>query len=175
MYYPREIVMTAVMESPGSGDLRSLNAGAQVAAGDQILGLAGEEPDPIDDHGYVIHGDGGHGHDAGTPGIDTPFHCGSAMALCLAGGTPPQTWISVEPEWPEWTCGCGLRVFAEISDLLGAVLTASARVQTLQLQMEAARAALDHAVHQALGSGVERGELALASGLNGSEIETLLP
>ncbi|MHA7198083.1 hypothetical protein [Arthrobacter alkaliphilus] len=97
------------------------------------------------------------------------------MALCLAGGTPPQTWISVEPEWPEWTCGCGLRVFAEIGDLLGAVLTASARVQTLQLQLEAARSALDHAVHQALGSGVERGELALASGLNGSEIETLLP
>ncbi|MDQ0030914.1 hypothetical protein [Arthrobacter bambusae] len=166
--------MTAVLESPGSGDLRSSNAVPQSATADQAVALVAEEPDPIDNQEYVIHGHDGHGHTAGAPGIDRPFHCGSAMALCLAGGTPPQTWISVEPEWPEWTCGCGLRVFAEISDLLGAVLTASARVQTLQLQLEAARAALDHAVHQAVGSGVEHEELALASGLNGPEIETLL-
>jgi hypothetical protein len=163
------------MESPGSGDLRSSNAVPQSATDDQAVALVVEDPDPIDDHEFVVHGRGGHGHSAGTPGLDRPFHCGSAMALCLAGGTPPQTWISVEPEWPEWTCGCGLRVFAEIGDLLGAVLTASARVQTLELQLEAARAALDHAVRQALGSGMEHGELALASGLNGSEIETLLP
>ena len=101
--------MTAVMESPGSGDLHSLDAGAQSAADDQSLGLAGEVPDPIDDQGYVAHVNGGHGHGARTPGIDVPFHCGNAMALCLAGGPPPQTWISVEPEWPERHCGCGLR------------------------------------------------------------------
>lgn len=167
--------MTAVMESPSSGDLRSPNAVPQSAPGDQAVALVVDDPDPIGDQEFVVHEHDGHGRGAGTPGLDRPFHCGSAMALCLAGGAPPQTWISVEPEWPEWTCGCGLRVSAEIGDLLGAVLTASARVQTLELQLDAARAALDHAVRQALGSGMERGELALASGLNGSEIETLLP
>ena len=166
--------MTAVMESPDSGELDSLAIGAQPDADNQLLALVVEDPDRFDHQAYVVHGHGGHEHGAGTPVVDRPSHCGSAMTLSLAGGTPPQTWISVEPEWPEWTCGCGLRIFAEIGDLLGAVLSASARVQTLELQMEAARAALEHAVHQARGSGVEYGELALASGLNGSKFETLL-
>src|SRR5689334_8848226 len=99
--------------------------------------------------------------------VQGPTHCGLAM-------TPSGAGAGSEPAWPMWSCACGFRVDADISDFAGSIWSAAARVESLEWEMDAARDALALAIRSAAVAGLPKAELQLASGLDEAALRDLM-
>ena len=86
------------------------------------------------------------------------------------------TWAYLPSGLAEWACPCGFRLDAGVADdPLLAVRTASARVESLQWELDAAQERLEQALRTAASLGAGRAALGLAAGLPAAEIAELLP
>lgn len=99
--------------------------------------------------------------------VQGPTHCGRAMSHSGAGA-------GSGPAWPTWSCACGFRVDADVSDFADSIWSAAARVESLEWEMDAARDALALAVRAAAVAGLPTAELRLASGLDEAALRELL-
>lgn len=112
--------------------------------------------------------------DAGTPASSAPSHCGAAMTMAADEPTS-LPWAPLQSGFAAWTCGCGYRLDADIAaDPLAAVRLASARVESLHWELDAAQERFGNALKAASGLGAERPALALAAGLTPDELQDLL-
>lgn len=104
-----------------------------------------------------------------------PFHCGAAMA---AGPVPIASlgWAPLELGSAEWSCACGYRIVdgGTAGDPLEAVQLASARVESLQWELDAAQERFEHAVQSAARLGTGREDLGRAAGLTVEELQDIL-
>src|SRR5690349_4656207 len=64
-----------------------------------------------------------------------PVHCGSRMAISAGPAHDAMQWVSVEPIWPEWACGCGFRMDIDAIDPVSGVWIAALRRQSLQHEL----------------------------------------
>lgn len=103
-----------------------------------------------------------------------PLHCGSAMAMS-PGPDASLPWAQFHSGLGEWVCPCGFRQdAAPAADPLAAVRAASGRLESLEWEMDAARAALATAVRAAAAAGAERSGLGSAAGLSTAELQDIL-
>ncbi|MFE4198690.1 hypothetical protein ACFRJ9_22810 [Paenarthrobacter sp. NPDC056912] len=103
-----------------------------------------------------------------------PMHCGSSMAISAGPSHDAMQWVSVDPIWPEWVCGCGFRMDIDAIDPVSGVWIAALRHQSLQRELAVARNTLELALTKAVAAGAEPRALAEASGVPAVEIESLL-
>lgn len=103
-----------------------------------------------------------------------PVHCGTAMEK---GTAPIESlfWAHLPSGLAEWTCQCGFRLDADIAaDPLAAVRMASARVESLQWELDAAQEHFEKALRSAADLGAGYGALSMAAGLPGADLAHLL-
>ena len=108
---------------------------------------------------------------------ETPVHCGTGMTLVCAPLRPRLPWAPDEPASAEWACVCGFRMAAattEETDPLNAVRLMSARMETLQWELDHAQEMLADAVRKAIGCGAAPAVLRDAANMDDAEIEALL-
>ncbi|MFF2844667.1 hypothetical protein [Paenarthrobacter sp. NPDC057981] len=103
-----------------------------------------------------------------------PVHCGSHMAISAGPAYDAMKWVSVEPIWPEWACGCGFRMDIDALDPVSAVWIAALRRQSLQHELAISQNTLTLAFKKAVDAGVNPSALAEVAGIPAAEIETLL-
>jgi len=103
-----------------------------------------------------------------------PVHCGSHMAISAGPSYDSMKWVSVEPIWPEWACGCGFRMDIDALDPVSAVWIAALRRQSLQHELAISQSTLALAFKKAVDAGVDPRALAEVAGVPAVEIETLL-
>lgn len=157
--------MTAVLEPQAAGrHVPVLAHGAiQLHAAPMVLDEAsmpavGEAPAPdkaLDDPG-------------------APFHCGVAMT---AGSVPIASlgWAPLELGSSEWSCACGYTVDSgPAGEPLESVRLASARVESLQWELDAAQGQFENAVRTAAKRGAGREALGRAAGLSAVELRDFL-
>lgn len=132
------------------------------------------EPAPADE---PLRG-AGHVHQGevvqGVSAVAGPTHCGSSMAISSGPGSAAMQWTSVEPIWPEWSCGCGFRMDIDATDPVSAVWVAAQRWQSLEHELAVARNTFQLAFTKAVDSGLERDALARAAGVVPADVEALL-
>lgn len=103
-----------------------------------------------------------------------PFHCGMPMT---AAPVPIASlgWTALELGSAEWSCACGYRMdAAPAGDALEAVRLASARVESLQWELDAAQERFESAVLAAAQVGAGQEALGRAAGLTPVELQELL-
>lgn len=103
-----------------------------------------------------------------------PFHCGVAMT---SGPVPIASlgWAPLELGALEWSCTCGYTVDGSpAGDPLEAVQLASARVESLQWELDAAQEQFENAVRNASKHGAGEGALGRAAGLSAVELREFL-
>ncbi|MFF2344694.1 hypothetical protein [Pseudarthrobacter sp. NPDC058119] len=103
-----------------------------------------------------------------------PFHCGVAMT---AGPVPIAAlgWAPLELGSSEWSCTCGYTMdSAPAGDPLESVRLASARVESLQWELDAAQEQFENALRIASKRGAEVEALGRAAGLNAAELRDVL-
>ncbi|MGJ3192904.1 hypothetical protein [Paenarthrobacter sp. FR1] len=103
-----------------------------------------------------------------------PVHCGANMAISAGPTHDSMKWVSVEPIWPEWACGCGFRMDIDAVDPVSGVWIAALRRQSLQHELAIAQNTLQLAFKKAVQAGVEPHALADAAGVPSTDIESLL-
>jgi len=103
-----------------------------------------------------------------------PVHCGSHMAISAGPSYDSMQWVSVEPIWPEWACGCGFRMDIDASDPVSGVWIAALRRQSLQHELAVAQNTLELTFKKAVDAGVDPRALADVTGVPATEIESLL-
>ncbi|TVU58010.1 hypothetical protein FQP90_22435 [Paenarthrobacter nitroguajacolicus] len=103
-----------------------------------------------------------------------PVHCGANMAISAGPTHDSMKWVSVEPIWPEWACGCGFRMDIDAVDPVSGVWIAALRRQSLQHELAIAQNTLQLAFKKAVQAGVEPRALADAAGVPSTDIESLL-
>jgi|GEM_PF-1995653 len=103
-----------------------------------------------------------------------PVHCGSHMAISAGPTYDSMQWVSVEPIWPEWACGCGFRMDIDALDPVSGVWIAALRSQSLQHELAIARNTLELAFKKAVDAGVDPYALAEVAGVPATEIDSLL-
>jgi hypothetical protein len=82
-----------------------------------------------------------------------------------------------EPVQAEWACRCGFRMAAattEATDPLSAVRLMSARLETVQWELDHAQELLAEAVRKAVRFGASPGALREAANMEDTELEALL-
>jgi len=107
----------------------------------------------------------------------TPVHCGTYMTLASAPILPRLPWAAGEPGNAEWVCACGFRMAAattEETDPLNAVRLMSARLESLQWELDHAQELLAEAVRKAIRCGAAPDALQIAANLDDAELEGLL-
>lgn len=112
---------------------------------------------------------------ATEPGV--PLHCGTAMTLGYIPSGPRLPWGVEEPASAEWACRCGFRMAAattEETDPLCAVRLMSARLETVQWELDHARELLAEAARKAVRYGATPGALRDAANMDDAELEALL-
>jgi len=103
-----------------------------------------------------------------------PFHCGVAMK---AGPVPIASlgWAPLELGSSEWSCTCGYTMNGgQAGDPLEAVRLASARVESLQWELDAAQQRFESAVRGASRLGAGHEALGRAAGLTAWELQDVL-
>jgi hypothetical protein len=108
---------------------------------------------------------------------ETPLHCGIGMTLATAPFRPRLPWAVEEPANAEWACACGFRMAAattEETDPLNAVRLMSARLETLQWELDHAQEMLADAVRKAIRYGAAPAALRDAANMEDAELEDLL-
>ena len=103
-----------------------------------------------------------------------PFHCGVAMT---AGPVPIASlgWAPLELASSEWSCTCGYTMdSAPAGDPLESVRLASARVESLQWELDTAQEQFENAVRSASKRGAEGEALGRAAGLSAAELQDVL-
>ncbi|UUL77461.1 hypothetical protein NG819_08385 [Pseudarthrobacter sp. Fe7] len=103
-----------------------------------------------------------------------PFHCGVEMT---AGPVPIASlgWAPLELGSSEWSCTCGYKVDGgPAGDPLESVRLASARVESLQWELDAAQDRFENAVRNASKLGAGQEALGRAAGLGAVELQELL-
>ncbi len=114
------------------------------------------------------------GPEATAPAPRTPVHCGAAMNMAAAEDLS-LPWAQLQSGFAEWTCGCGYRLDADVAaDPLAAVRLASARVESLQWELDAAQEHFETALKTASDLGAAHAALSLAAGLTPAELQNLL-
>ncbi|MEJ1116813.1 hypothetical protein WBN73_21130 [Paenarthrobacter sp. CCNWLY172] len=103
-----------------------------------------------------------------------PVHCGAHMAISAGPSHDAMKWVSVEPIWPEWACGCGFRMDIDAIDPVSGVWIAALRRQSLQHELAISQNTLALAFRKAVDAGVNPQALAEVAGVPAAEIETLL-
>ncbi|MCD4853054.1 hypothetical protein LN996_19730 [Arthrobacter sp. AK01] len=103
-----------------------------------------------------------------------PVHCGSRMAISASPTHDSMKWVSVEPIWPEWACGCGFRMDIDALDPVSGVWIAALRRQSLQHELAIAQNTLELAFKKAVDAGIEPHALAEAAGVPAGDVESLL-
>ncbi|MBT2588250.1 hypothetical protein J7I86_20780 [Arthrobacter sp. ISL-95] len=103
-----------------------------------------------------------------------PVHCGSHMAISAGPSYDSMQWVSVEPIWPEWACGCGFRMDVDALDPVSGVWIAALRRQSLQHELAIAQNTLELAFKKAVDAGVDPRALAEVTGVPATEIDSLL-
>ena len=106
-----------------------------------------------------------------------PVHCGTVMALGYVPSGPRLPWAMEEPAQAEWACRCGFRMAAattEATDPLRAVRLMSARLETVQWELDHAQELLAEAVRKAARFGATPGALREAANMEEAELEALL-
>lgn len=103
-----------------------------------------------------------------------PVHCGSRMAISSGPAHDAMQWVSVEPIWPEWACGCGFRMDIDAIDPVSGVWIAALRRQSLQHELAISQNTLALAFKRAVDAGVDPVALAEVAGVPAAEIESLL-
>lgn len=103
-----------------------------------------------------------------------PVHCGSHMAISAGPSYDSMKWVSVEPIWPEWACGCGFRMDIDALDPVSGVWIAALRRQSLQHELAIAQNTLELAFNKAVDAGIEPQALAEVAGVPVADVETLL-
>ncbi|WP_416403818.1 hypothetical protein [Arthrobacter sp. LFS091] len=103
-----------------------------------------------------------------------PVHCGSRMAISAGPAHDAMQWVSVEPIWPEWACGCGFRMDIDAIDPVSGVWIAALRRQSLQHELAISQNTLALAFKRAVDAGVDPVALAEVAGVPAAEIESLL-
>ncbi|MDR6638442.1 hypothetical protein [Paenarthrobacter nitroguajacolicus] len=103
-----------------------------------------------------------------------PVHCGSRMAISAGPTFDSMQWVSVEPIWPEWACGCGFRMDIDAVDPVSGVWIAALRRQSLQHELAISQNTLALAFKKAVDAGVNPLALAEVAGVPAAEIEQLL-
>ena len=107
-----------------------------------------------------------------SPG--TPFHCGVAMtesAIPIAS----LGWAPLELGSSEWSCTCGYRMDSgPAGDPLEAVRLASARVESIQWELDAAQERFMTALSNASRLGAGQEALSEAAGLSAVELQEFL-
>jgi hypothetical protein len=109
--------------------------------------------------------------------LEVPVHCGTGMALGYPPLHPRLPWDPEDSLQPEWTCACGFRLAAattEATDPLNAVRLASARLETVQWELDYAQEMLAEALRKAAQSGADRAFLRDAANLDDDELRLLL-
>lgn len=107
----------------------------------------------------------------------TPLHCGTAMTLASAPILPRLPWAADEPGAAEWACACGFRMAAattEETDPLNAVRLMSARMESLQWELDHAQELLAEAVRKAIRCGAAPDALRNAANMDDAELHALL-
>jgi len=103
-----------------------------------------------------------------------PFHCGVAMT---AGPVPIASlgWAPLELASSAWSCTCGYTIDGgPAGDPLEAVRLASARMESLQWELDAAQQRFESAVRGASRLGVGQEALSRAAGLSTDELQDVL-
>ncbi|WP_405473750.1 hypothetical protein [Paenarthrobacter ilicis] len=103
-----------------------------------------------------------------------PVHCGSQMAISAGPAYNSMKWVTVDPIWPEWACGCGFRMDIESVDPVSAVWIAALRRQSLEHELTIAQNTLELAFGKAVAAGVDPYALAEVAGIPAADVETLL-
>jgi hypothetical protein len=83
-------------------------------------------------------------------------------------------WVSVEPVWPEWSCGCGFRMDIDAMDPMSGVWIAALRRQSLQHELAIAQNTLELAFNKAVDAGIEPRALAEVAGVPAADVDALL-
>ncbi|MEW1805866.1 hypothetical protein [Pseudarthrobacter sp. NPDC080039] len=103
-----------------------------------------------------------------------PFHCGAAMTAAPVA-IAELGWAPLELGAAEWTCPCGHRVDGGTDgEPLEAVRLASARLESLQWELDAAQERFENAVRSASRAGVGQEALGRAAGLSALELREFL-
>ncbi|WP_285319288.1 hypothetical protein [Pseudarthrobacter sp. lyk4-40-TYG-27] len=103
-----------------------------------------------------------------------PMHCGAEMT---ASPVPIASlgWAPLELGSSEWSCACGYRLDSEpAGDPLEAVRLASARVESIQWELDAAQEGFANAVRGASRLGAAPDALSDAAGLTQLELREFL-
>ncbi|WP_457945935.1 hypothetical protein ACTAQI_11350 [Pseudarthrobacter sp. alpha12b] len=104
-----------------------------------------------------------------------PFHCGVEMT---AGPVPIASlgWAPLELGSSEWSCTCGYKMDGAPAggDPLESVRLASARVESLQWELDAAQERFENAVRSAWKLGAAQEALGRAAGLSSVELQEFL-
>ncbi|WP_285245546.1 hypothetical protein [Pseudarthrobacter sp. fls2-241-R2A-127] len=103
-----------------------------------------------------------------------PMHCGMEMT---AAPVPIASlgWAPLELGSSEWSCPCGYRMDdGPAGDPLDAVRLASARVESLQWELDAAQEGFANAVRSACRMGAAPDALGNAAGLTATELQEFL-
>ena len=109
-----------------------------------------------------------------TTGPGIPFHCGAAMTespvpIASLG------WAPLELGSSEWSCECGYRMDGGPGgDPLEAVRLASARMESIQWELDAAQERFGSALRTASRLGARPEALAEAAGLSALELQDYL-
>ncbi|MEW1810154.1 hypothetical protein AB0284_05560 [Pseudarthrobacter phenanthrenivorans] len=108
------------------------------------------------------------------PEPGTPFHCGVAMTespipIASLG------WAPLELGSSEWCCACGYRMDGgPAGDPLEAVRLASARVESIQWELDTAQERFGTALRNASRLGAGQEALSEAAGLSAAELQEFL-
>ncbi|MDQ0118010.1 hypothetical protein J2T22_001187 [Pseudarthrobacter defluvii] len=158
--------MTAVLEPQAAGQRIHVQA-------DDVFQLQPTEPSAFDESPVSALLDGpAPAMDLGGPAA--PFHCGVAMT---SGPVPIASlgWAPLELGASEWSCTCGYTEGSSpAGDPLEAVRLASARVESLQWELDAAQEQFGNAVRNASKHGAGEGALGRAAGLSAVELREFL-
>ncbi|WP_254703238.1 hypothetical protein [Pseudarthrobacter sp. C4D7] len=103
-----------------------------------------------------------------------PFHCGVAMT---SGPVPIASlgWAPLELGSSEWSCACGYTMDeTPAGDPLESVRLASARVESLQWELDAAQEQFENALRSASKRGAAHDALGRAAGLAPVELQEFL-
>lgn len=109
-----------------------------------------------------------------APEPAAPMHCGVEMT---ATPVPIASlgWAPLELGSSEWSCACGYRMDSEpAGDPLEAVRLASARVESIQWELDAAQEGFANAVRSASRLGAAPDALSDAAGLTELELREFL-
>lgn len=112
---------------------------------------------------------------AHTPGraAVAPLHCGAEMLEVEP--LDSLAWAYLPSGLAEWACPCGFRLDAGVADdPLLAVRTSSARVESLQWELDAAQEHFEQTLRTAAALGAGRAALSMAAGLPAAELAELL-